>query len=46
MELTETQKLLIYGFNQFPVTKENRKAMFLFLCSSFIVRLPEENGNA
>lgn len=31
MELTTTQKLLIYGLSQFPVTKENQKAMFLFL---------------
>ena len=31
MELTTTQKLLIYGLKQFPITEENQEAVFLFL---------------
>ena len=31
MQLTTTQKLLIYGLKQFPIKKENQRAIFLFL---------------
>lgn len=31
MELTQTQKLLIYGLRQFPLPEEDQEAIFLFL---------------
>ena len=31
MILTQTQKLLIDGLTQYPVTEENQEAIFLFL---------------
>ena len=31
MELTKTQKTLIYGLTRFPVSEENQEAIFLFL---------------
>ena len=31
VELTKTQKTLIYGLTLFPVTEENQEAIFLFL---------------
>ena len=31
MELTQTQKLLIYGLRQFPLSEENQEGIFLLL---------------
>ena len=31
MELTTTQKLLIYGLTQYPISEENQEAVYLFL---------------
>ena len=31
MQLTQTEKELIYGLTLFPITEENQEAIFLFL---------------
>ena len=31
IELTTTQKLLIYGLKQYPISEENQEAVYLFL---------------
>ena len=31
MQLTQTQKLLIYGLSQFSISEEDQEAIFLFL---------------
>ena len=31
MNLTQTEKLLIYDLNQFPLSEEDQEAIFLFL---------------
>ena len=31
MELTQIEKLLIYGLSQFPLSEEDQEAIFLFL---------------